>query len=150
GFDEYLEEHRRYGHYHWEIGEEPPSPVDYKQMRFLRHWGLSQLVDGETRAEQRANVARAVDERLQLELIPYGSPSCRADPPPAEVISPLYARLRAGLGASPRNSVILCGPVPEPAPPPYTAPREDHSFRLATSPGTSRTEYRFSNLLLDT
>src|SRR5439155_1038293 len=65
GFDEYLEEHRRYGHYHWEIGEEQPSPVDYKQMRFLRHWGLSDLVDGETRAEQRANVARAVDERLE-------------------------------------------------------------------------------------
>ena len=150
GFDEYLEEHRRYGHYHWEIGEEQPSPVDYKQMRFLRHWGLSDLVDGDTRAEQRANVARAVDQRLQLELIPYGSPKFPAEPLPAEALAPLYDRLMGVIAAYPRNFVILCGPVLETVLAPYVVARDDHRFRLPTSTGTSRAEYRFSNLLLET
>ena len=150
GFDEYLEEHRRYGHYHWEIGEEQPSPVDYKQMRFLRHWGLSDLVDGETHAEQRANVARAVDERLQLELIPYGSPRFPAEPLAAGALAPLYNRLMGVIAAYPRDYVILCGPVLEAVLGPYIIARDDHRFRLPTSTGISRAEYRFSNLLLET
>jgi hypothetical protein len=150
GFDEYFEAHRRYGHSHWVSGGEHPSPVDYKQMRFLRHWGLSELVEGETRAEQVANVARAVDERLQLELIPYGSPKFPAEPLPTAVLGPLYDRLMAVITAYPRDFVILCGPVLETVLAPYIVSRDDHSFRLPTSTGTSRTEYRFSNLLLDT
>jgi len=149
GFAEYFEECRRYGHYHWEIGDEQPSPVDYKQMRFLRHWGLTDLGDGETRAEQRANVARAVDQRLQLELIPYGSPKFPAEPLAADVLAPLYDRLMGVVAAYPREYVILCGPVLETVLAPYIVARDDHSFRLPTSTGMSRAEYRFSNLLLE-
>jgi hypothetical protein len=45
--------------------------------------------------------------------------------------------------------VILCGPVLETVLAPYIVARDDHSFRLPTSTGTSRAEYRFSNLLLE-
>ena len=76
-FDEYLERHRRFGYYRWELGDQYPAPFDYKQMRFLRHWGVIDFLDGATRDEQRTNVARAVDQTLHLELIPYGSPSRR-------------------------------------------------------------------------
>ena len=150
GFDEYLEEHRRHGHYHWEIGEEQPSPGDYKQMRFLRHWGLGELVEGETPAEPRANVARAVDASLQLELIPYGSPKFPAEPLAADVLAPLYNRLMGVVAAYPREYVILCGSVLETVLAPYIVASDDYRFRLPTSTGTSRAEYRFSNLLLDT
>ena len=150
GFDEYLEEHRRPGHYHWEIGEEQPSPGDYKQMRFLRHWGLGELVEGETRAEQRANVAHAIDARLQLELIPYGSPKFPAEPLAPGVLAPLYDRLMGVVAAYPRDYVILCGSVLETVLAPYIVASDDHRFRLPTSTGTSRAEYRFSNLLLET
>jgi hypothetical protein len=148
-FDEYLERHRRFGYYRWELGDQYPAPFDYKQMRFLRHWGVIDFLDGETRDEQRTNVARAVDQKLQLELIPYGSPRFPVDALPPEVVAPQYERLMRVITAYPRDSVIVCGGELESLLKPYIIDRDDHSFRLPTSTGISRAEYRFSNLLLD-
>jgi hypothetical protein len=148
-FDDYVEQHRRFGHYRWEIGEQPPSPGDFKQVRFLRHWGLHIGAEGITPAEQRANVAQVVDARLLLELIPYGSPKFPAAPLPAEVVTPLYERLLRVITAYPRDFVVLCGPVLEPILSPYIVARDEHRFRLPTSTGVSRSEYAFCNLLLD-
>jgi hypothetical protein len=147
-FDSYLEHHTRFGHHRWEVGEEQPSPVDYKQARFLRHWGIGEPV-GETPAEQRSDVARAVDRRLLLELVPYGSPKLPADALPAGVLGPLYERLMRVITAYPRDFVVLCGPVLEPLLAPYIVDRDDHRFRLPTSTGVSRAEYGFRNLLLE-
>jgi hypothetical protein len=148
-FDDYLERHARFGHYRWEVGEEQPSPVDYKQMRFLRHWGMTDEVEGDTPAQQRSNVARSVDERLRLELIPYGSPKFPAEPLPADVLTPLYERLMRVITAYPRDFVVLCGPALEAVLAPYIVGRDDHRFRLPTSTGLSRAEYAFRNLLLE-
>jgi hypothetical protein len=148
-FDDYVERHARFGHFRWEVGEQQPSPADYKQMRFLRHWGVAADGDGESRAEQRSNVARSVDERLQLELIPYGSPKFPAAPLPPEVAGPLYERLMRVITAYPREFVVLCGPVLEPILAPHIVARDEHRFRLPTSTGISRSEYAFCNLLLD-
>jgi hypothetical protein len=147
--DDYVEQHVRSGHYRWEVGEQQPSPGDFKQMRFLRHWGVGGHADGTTPAEQRSNVACAVDERLLLELIPYGSPKFPAAPLPADVVGPLYERLMRVITAYPRNFVVLCGPVLEPILSSSIVAREEHRFRLPTSTGVSRSEYAFCNLLLD-
>ncbi len=148
-FDDYVEQHRRFGHYRWEVGEQPPSPADYKHLRFLRHWGLDDEVAGETPAELRSNLARSVDERLQLELIPYGSAKFPAAPLPPDVLAPLYERLMRVITAYPRAFVVLCGPVLEPILAPHIVARDEHRFRLPTSTGVSRSEYVFCNLLLD-
>jgi hypothetical protein len=148
-FDDYVEQHRRFGHYRWEVGEQQPSPAEHKQMRFLRHWGLDDEVGGETPADLRSSVARSVDERLRLELIPYGSPKFPAAPLPADVLAPLYERLMRVITAYPRDFVVLCGPVLEPILAPYIVARDEHRFRLPTSTGVSRSEYAFCNLLLD-
>jgi len=144
-FDDYVEHHERFGHYRWEVGEQQPSPADHKQIRFLRHWGLDDGVDGDT----RSNIAFSVDRRLHLELIPYGSPKFPAAPLPAEVLAPLYERLMRVITAYPRDFVVLCGPVLEPILEPYIVARDEHRFRLPTSTGVSRSEYAFCNLLLD-
>ena len=148
-FDDYLERHRRFGFYRWELGHDVPSPFDYKQMRFLRHWGIVDLVDDESSDGQRTNVVRSVDQILQLELIPYGSPKLPADALPIDVLASHYGRLLRVITAYPRDYVILCGTVFDPLLELYVLQREDHRFRLPTSTGTSRVEYRFSNLLLD-
>ena len=93
-FDDYLDRHRRSGHYRWELGDDYPSPADYKELRFLRHWGVIDLVDGGSREEERSNVVRAVDQRLQLELIPYGSARFPVDIP-IEALAPHYERTLA-------------------------------------------------------
>ncbi len=144
-FDDYLAHHRRFGHYRWELSEDHPSPVDHKEMRFLRHWGVIDFIDAVTSDEKRTNAARAIDEKLQLELVPYGSPRFPVGMPP-EVLEPYYERLMRVINAYPRDYVILCGTIFEGLFAPYIVEREDHSFRLPTSTGVSRVEYRFSNL----
>ena len=146
-FDDYLEQHRRYGHYHWEVGDELPAPVDYKQMRFVRQWGVVELLDGDSRDDERANVARCVDGTLNFELIPYGSPRFPAERIPREVVATQYERLMRVVTAFPREYVVLCGAAFETIFEPYAVDRDDRTFRLPTSSGTSRVEYRFSNLL---
>ena len=91
-FDDYLTHHRRFGHYRWELTREHPSPLDHKEMRFLRHWGVIDFIDAETSDEKRTDAARAIDQKLQLELIPYGSPRFPVGLPP-EVLEPYYERL---------------------------------------------------------
>jgi hypothetical protein len=146
-FDEYLAHHCRFGHYRWELGQAVPSPVDLKAMRFLAHWGVIDFLDAETSDDQRTNAARAVDQKLQLELIPYGSPRFPAGLP-TEAIAPYYERLMRVVTAYPRDYVILCGVIFEALFAPYIVEREDHSFRLPASTGVSPVEYRFSNLAL--
>jgi hypothetical protein len=148
-FDDYLTRHRRFGHYRWELSEEHPSPLDHKEMRFLRHWGVIEFLDAETGAEKRTNAARAIDQKLQLELIPYGSPKLPAGCLPPDAIAPFYERLMRVITAYPRDYVIFCGSIFESLLAPYIVGRDDHAFRLPTSSGVSRVEYRFSNLALD-
>ncbi len=146
-FDDYLTRHRRLGHYRWELTEEIPSPVDYREMRFLRHWGVIDFLDAETSDEKRTNAARALDQRLQLELIPYGSP--KLSPGIAtDALAPYYERVMLVVTAYPRDFVILCGSILESLLAPYIVERDDHTFRLSTATGMSRVEYRFSNLAL--
>ena len=117
-------------------------------MRFLRHWGVIDFLDAETSDEKRTNAARAIDQKLQLELIPYGSPKFPPDGIPPDVLAPYYERLMRVITAYPRDYVILCGTIFESLFAPYIVERDDHSFRLPTSTGVSRVEYRFSNLAL--
>ena len=145
-FDDYLTHYRRFGHYRWELGEEHPSPVDHKEMRFLRHWGVIDFLDAETSDEKRTNAARAIDQKLQLELIPYGSPRFPPEGLPPDVLAPYYERLMRVITAYPRDYVVLCGTIFESLLAPCIVERDDHSFRLPTSTGVSRVEYRFSNL----
>jgi len=147
-FDDYLTHHRRFGHYRWELGQEQPAPVDHKEMRFLSHWGVLNLLEAETGDDKRTNAARAIDQRLQLELIPYGSPKFPPDGIQTDVLAPYYERLMRVVTAYPRDYVILCGAIFESLFAPYIVERDDHSFRLPTSTGVSRVEYRFSNLSL--
>lgn len=147
-FNDYLTRHRRFGHYRWELSVELPSPIDHKEMRFLRHWGVIDFLDAKTSDEKRTNAARAIDQKLQIELIPYGSPRFPPGCLPPDVLAPYYERLMRVITAYPRDYVILCGSVFETLFAPYIVEREDHSFRLPTSTGVSRVEYRFANLVL--
>jgi hypothetical protein len=148
GFDDYLTRHRRFGHHRWELGDEHPSPVDHKEMRFLRHWGVIDFLDAATSDEKRTNAARAIDQKLQLELIPYGSPRFPPGGLASDVVAPFYERLMRVVTAYPRDYVILGAAVFESLFAPFIVERDDHSFRLPTSTGVSRREYRFSNLAL--
>jgi hypothetical protein len=148
GFDDYLTRHSRFGHHRWELGDEDPSPVDHKEMRFLRHWGVIDFLDAVTSDEKRTNAARAIDQKLQLELIPYGSPKLPPGCVAPDVVAPFYERLMRVITACPRDYVILCSAVFDSLLAPFIVERDDHSFRLPTSTGVSRIEYRFSNLAL--
>jgi hypothetical protein len=106
------------------------------------------FLDAVTSDEKRTNAARAIDEKLQLELIPYGSPKFPPGCLAPDDVAPFYERLMRVITAYPRDYVILGAPVFESLFAPFIVERDDHSFRLPTATGVSRGEYRFSNLAL--
>ena len=89
-----------------------------------------------------------IDQKLQLELIPYESQSFSSAGLTKEVLRPHFERLIKVITAHPRDYVIFCGRVFEQLLP-SDAIVEDHSFRLRKKDGTlERAASRFSVLQL--
>jgi hypothetical protein len=127
------------------------SQFDRKQIRFLRPFGVIDFVDERfgNAADRRANLERVVDQKLQLELIPYGSDAFSAadfvDRP--DVLKRHMQRITEVIAASPRQFVIFCGAVFEPLLDAYVV--QEHKFKLLRADGApTRAAYRFANLLI--
>ena len=94
-----------------------------------------------------------IDQKLQLELIPYASPdfrSGRADHA-RTLLNAHYERVISVITAVPRDYVIFCGAIFDRLIAQHTAARNDHAFRLEKQDGTlMRDRSRFSQVTLTT
>jgi hypothetical protein len=147
-FGAYYDEHRRFGYHHWELDPTYRSAFDHKQVRFLRPFKVIDFFPETDGKHQRANAALAIDRKLQLELIPYASPGFAARDFSINLLQPHFERVLDTIVAFPRDYIIFCGAVFDDLL--KLSGREtfrlDHHFPLATEQGTSKNEYRFSNV----
>ena len=148
-FDEYVDKHRRFGFHHWQQDLRYHSPFDQKQVRFLRPFGTIKFLPVSDPSHSRTNPARGLDCKLQLELIPYASPTFEQRKFTSEVLAPHFQRVLNAIAAYPRNYVIFCGSVFDRLLAEYevTGSREDFHFGLPTTKGMSASKYRFSNVM---
>jgi hypothetical protein len=150
-FEDWIDHHRRFGHYHW--GNDPSyrSRFDMKQVRFLRPFGVIDFLPPGDRRNDRRNAELAVDQKLQLELIPYASNSFPTNRLTGALLQPYFDLLLGVVTARPRDYVIFCGVVFEHLL--RSSGRlvefHEHRFRLPTTKGTSRNEYCFANVVID-
>ena len=145
-FADYFDAFRRFGAHQYgpDSTSRHKSSFDHKQIRFIRPFGVIDFV-GDT----RENLRRVVDDKLQLELVPYGSASFSGSRFPAAVLRPHFDRLMATIAAHPRQFVIFCGAVFEKLLPAGSIV-EQHVFRLAKADGTqTKGRFRFANLRIE-
>ena len=123
------------------------SQFDHKQIQFLEPFGVIDFVEEDGEEDRFTNLERALDRKLQLELIPYGSNSFTARGLSRDLLKPHYDRLMSVITAKPRDYVIFCGAVFERLMGPNVA--RERRFRLEKSDGSkTKDEYRFANLRL--
>jgi hypothetical protein len=151
-FDEYVDGHRRFGHLHW--GEDPTyrSAFDRKQVRFLRPFGVIDFLDDSDPRQDRTNPARAIDQKLQLELVPYATPDFPTSRFSVEDLSPHFRRVLDAIAGYDRKYVLFCGAVFEKLlkQSDYELEWDHHDFHLPlVNRGLSKNLYRFSNVLID-
>jgi hypothetical protein len=123
------------------------SPFDHKQIRFLQPLGVIDFVQEYSRADRFANLERVVDDKLQLELVPYGSASFSPRGFTPQVLAPHLGRILSTIVAVPRRYVLFCGAVFTPLLSEYVT--RWHEFHLRKKDGTlERQRVSFANLLL--
>lgn len=149
-FEQYVDRHRRFGHHHWKADPTYRSAFDHKQVRFLRPFGTINFADGNGPAIGRRNAAMALDEKLQLELVPYASPSFNTHRFTAALLRPHFERVLDAVSAHRRRYVLFCGAVFDELldRSGLLGARRDHRFALPTLSGTSTSRYRFSNVVV--
>lgn len=123
------------------------SPFDHKQIRFLRPLGVIDFVQERSREDRFISLERVVDDKLQLELVPYGSASFSARGFTPAVLAPHFARILSTIAAVPRRYVLFCGAVFKPLLGEHVT--RWHEFHLRKNDGTlARQRASFANLLL--
>jgi hypothetical protein len=147
-FDAYYDAHRCFGYHHWGSDPSYRSAFDHKQVRFLRPFGAIDFRPESEPGHQRANAALAIDQKLQLELIPYASPGFAARDFSIDLLQPHFERVLGAIAAFQRDYIVFCGAVFDDL---LTrsgrlTDRRDHRFHLATKQGMSKSQYRFSNV----
>jgi hypothetical protein len=122
------------------------SRFDAKQITFLREFGLIEFVAEQGKDDRFVNLQRAIDRKLQLELIPYGSASF-----PRwfsqEMLQPHFHRVLDVIAAKERDYVLFCGTVFEELLPEGSDLGDIQRFRLLKGNGElERMESRFASV----
>ena len=147
-FDDYCVKHRAFGFLHWGLDDSYRSQFDLKQVRFLRPFNVIDFVPETEVGHERTNAAMAIDKKLQLELIPYASPTFETAKFSNSILAPHFARILAAIVAYPRKYVVFCGAVFDDLleRSGILTSRTDHRFHLPTKNGSSKNEYQFSKV----
>ena len=146
-FEQYWGDHQTFGNKMYGISSPRThkSPFDHKQIRFLRPFDTIPFVHEQTRDDRFTNLELALDQKLQLELIPYGSATFSSAGFTALILQPHMERVLAVVAASPRDYVLFCGQIFELFLHEYIT--KTHRFKLVKKDGEpTQNEVRFSNL----
>jgi hypothetical protein len=148
--DGYLDEYTLFGRGRY--GPSSPrthrSPFDHKQIRFLRPFNAINFIGEDEPDARSTNLQRVIDDKLQLEVIPYQSVTFSRRGMTEQVLAPHYRRLLATITAAPRQYVIFCGRVLADLLRGWVV--QEHQFPLVKKDGTRTAgTYRFANLLIN-
>lgn len=144
----YLNYHEHFGkiHYGTSSPREHKSRFDHKQILFLKPFNAVSFVHEYKQEDRFVNLERVVDEKLQLELIPYGSDTFSMSGWTEQLLDPHISRVLDVIGEAPRDYVIFCGQIFAQILGKYIT--RTHSFLLKKKDGSfSKNQARFSNLL---
>ncbi len=116
-FEEYLHWHASFGYVNYIMNKRHKSPFDAKQIRFINPFDVIPFEDegedskqGEDSVRSR-NLQRVMDEKLQLELIPYASPSFNTNLFKPEHIEPHIERILFTISRRHRKYTLFCGKI---------------------------------------
>lgn len=145
-FDDYFSHYAYFGrkHYGVESARVHKSPFDYKQIRFLEPFKILPFND-----DKYHNLEIVVDQKLQLELVPYGSPNFDYKKIGVEKLKPFIETLLDTIAKKERKYVIFCGRVFEQILSAYIKEASTISQKLKKVNGEdTKNEYQIINIKL--
>lgn len=132
-----------YMHYGKESERTHKSPFDHKQIRFLKPFDLLPL-NGNDKYQNLENV---IDRKLQLELVPFGSPDFSYHKIGIKNLNPFTDKLLSIIKEAPRKYVIFCGRVFEHVLNDFIQDKTTHSFKLTKKDGThTKSDFQVINI----
>ena len=151
-FEEYFDYFQHFGgiRYGKQSGRSHKSPFDHKQIRFLRPFNVIDFVDAANKEDVYTNLERVIDNKLQLELIPYGSESFSTRGFTPDIVRPYMERVLDVVSAYPREYILFCGRIFDDLLQPYVSESETFIFKLTKNSGEpSKNSARFARLDLE-
>lgn len=147
-FDAYWDFYSKFGKNHY--GEESrgghKSRFDHKQVRFLRPFNLLSI----NTDDKFKNLENVMDQKLQIELVPYGSPEFSYHKIGIEKLKPFVEHVQSLIMERPRKYVIFCGKVFEKIFSDSIKPEDIHEFYLTNKDGQpTKNKYRVVNFVLE-
>ena len=148
-FDEYWDSFAQFGKRNYGIDStrNHKSPFDHKQIRFLRPFELFPIDN----PDKYLNLENVMDRKLQLELVPYGSPDFSYKTIGIENLKPFAERLLSVIDSKKRKYVIFCGKVFQPILKDFIFDQKIHNFKLNKNNGTQTlSDFQVINIKLKT
>ena len=130
-FDEYWSFYEKFGNVHYGplSNRKHKSPFDHKQIRFLQHLGVISFDKND------------LYNKLQIELIPYGSPDFNFNKVGKEIINPFTEDIIQLIASYDRKFVLFCGKVFVELLKPFSDTLKTHKFRLVKNDGSLTKNY---------
>lgn len=144
-FQEYWDFYTHFGknHYGENSARTHKSKFDHKQVRFLKPFNVLPFIEDDV----YHNLEISIDQKLQLELVPFGSPNFDYKKIGEENLKPYIDRLIDVLSLTDRKYIIFCGRVFHNLLKKYITEEKTHSFHLEKVDGTTtKRKYSLINI----
>lgn len=148
-FDKYFESLRYYGknHYGKQSKKLVKSPFDRKQIRFIKPFNVIEFDDIDN---EYLNLEKVMDNKLQLELLPFGSSKFETALIKGDPLKPYIEILLDTIISEEREYVIFCGKVFETLLKDYILSKKDYVFKLPKIDGsTAKNNSSFSKIIIN-
>lgn len=148
-FDEYFKFHRYYGktHYGKHSKKLIKSPFDRKQIRFIKPFNIIEFDDTDN---EYSNLEKVMDNKLQLELLPFGSSKFETALIKGNSLKPYIEILLDTIISHDREYIIFCGKVFETLLKDYIVSKKDYEFKLPKVDGSmAKNNSSFSKIIIN-
>ena len=133
-FEEYFDYFSYFGRYNYGENSERThkSPFDKKQIRFLKPLNILPFSGNDIYKDLEV----VMDNKLQIELIPFGSENFNYNKVGIKNIEPFIDNILSLIAAKERKQVIFCGRVFDDILEEYFSKKKVHEFKLQKTDGT--------------
>jgi hypothetical protein len=141
-FDEYFDYFSNFGRNNYGKNSERThkSPFDKKQIRFLKPLNILPFTENDI----FKNLEIVIDNKLQIELIPFGSENFNYNKVGIKNIEPFIDNILSLIASKERKQVIFCGRVFDDILKEYVSKKKVHEFKLQKTDGTfTKGDYHF-------
>lgn len=147
-WEEYYEKYSLFGYHHYgeHVVNKYKSKFDQKLIRFIKPLGILDIAS----TNKKRNLENVVDQKLQLELIPFGSPDFNYRLLPTEILEKYLDQILKLIASKKRKCVIFGGRVFCTLLKPFILYKTTHNFRLTKVDGQlTKNEYELIELVLN-